>query len=645
MMGSMRLPQSSTEKITAMARVYLAKEFGMRNGQRSVRGQLALLLGVFLMASLGLGTTAATKEEVIERMREDLKYLAGDECEGRGIYTKGIEKAATYIAEQFKKAGLKPGGKDMTYFQPFTVSAGQGKVEVAKLSLKGPQGQTIELGNNKEFVVLGTSGSGKITAPVVFVGYGISAPDLKYDDYKGLDVKDKIVVVLRKTPRYDSKDAPFGGAMKMNYAVLASKLARAEVNKAAAVILVNDAAETGDKLDTFSDMGKGFSTSSIPMLGLKRDVLDRMLVASGGQSLADIEKAIDRDLQPRSAELSGWKATVETKVTKKTVPVKNVIGVRPGHGPLAKEFIVIGAHYDHLGFGEPGTLAKKPEDQKKIHHGADDNGSGTTSVIELARRFGEQKKWEGRTLIFMTFSGEEKGLLGSRFYCNQQPLFALADTAAMVNLDMVGRMDNKKTGEKKLIVEGTGTAKGFDAMIEKHNKKFEFKLTKRPAGGPYSDHDPFYQKKIPIVFIWTDTHEDYHRPTDTWDKINYADMARIVDLAEEVITELATEKERPEYVAVAPPAPKPGPGKGPKLGFAPSYGTDVKGVLVGPVSENGPAAKAGIKMDDVITAINDQPVTNLQTYMAIMGGQKAGQPISVTVQRGKEKLTLKATPQ
>jgi Zn-dependent M28 family amino/carboxypeptidase len=214
-------------------------------------------------------------------------------------------------------------------------------------------------------------------------------------------------------------------------------------------------------------------------------------------------------------------------------------------------------------------------------------------VLELARRFAKNPKWEGRTLVFMTFSGEEKGLLGSKHYCNKNPLFSLADTAAMVNLDMVGRMQkDKDSGKGKLIVEGTGTSKSFDELIEKFNKKYDFKLSKKKDVGGYSDQDSFYRKKIPVVFMWTGIHVDYHLPTDTWDKINYKDMARVVDMAEEVVAHLATVEKRPEYVYVPPP-PIITPGQV-KLGISIDYASEKKGLLIEGVSPNCPAAKGGL---------------------------------------------------
>jgi hypothetical protein len=617
----------------------------MRISSAFFRRRGKLLVGLLLVAALSATSRSATRQEIEERMRQDLKYLASEELEGRGIYTKGLEKAASYIAGRFMNAGLKPGGVDGTYFQPFTVSAGAAKLEPgSKLILTGPQGQKIELAENQQFVVMATSGSGKINgAPVVFAGYGATAPDVAYDDFEGIDANGKVVIVVRRVPRWDNKEVPFDGDRKESHASILSKVANVETHRAAAVILVNDHSERGDKLESFADAAKGYSTSSIPTLHVKRHVVDQMLVSSVGSGLAEIEKAIDRNLKPRSAVLPGWKATVHTSVSRKTADVKNVVGVVPGAGPLAKEIVVIGAHYDHLGLGESGSAAKSAEDKKKIHFGADDNASGTTAVLELARRFGEMKNRQGRTLVFMLYSAEEKGLLGSRHYVNRDPLFPLADTVAMVNLDMVGRMaKDKDTGKGKLNVEGVGSAKGFEDMIETLNTKYDFHLVKKKGSGPYSDHDPFYKKKIPVVFLWTGIHTDYHQPTDTWDKINLSDMMRITDLAEEVISTLATNEHRPEYVYV--PSPVMTFGGGPKMGLLIDYGSDKKGVLLEGVSPEGPAAKAGLKAGDLIISIADRPVTNVTTYMEIMRQQKPGQTLPVIVERGGKKVTVQVTP-
>jgi hypothetical protein len=596
-----------------------------------------------LTVLMALVTGALAKEETTEeRLRRDLAFLAGDECEGRGVETKGLEKAADYIAKQFQQAGLKPGGKNGSWFQPFTILGPAALQKGNKLVLHGPQGQAIELQEGADFTVLGVSGQAKLKAPVVFAGYGVSAPG--YDDYKAADVKGKVVIVLRRVPRWDNTEAPFEGN-RDQYAARDQRFTNAELHRAAAVIFVNDRSEAGDKLLKFSETSRGYSTGSIPSLHVKRSVVDHMLVSSLGQGLPELEKAIDHDLKPRTGELPGWTAAVETQVKRKELHVKNVIGVLDGSGTLANETVVIGAHYDHLGRGEIGSLAKGDERQK-IHHGADDNGSGSTAVMELARRFGSLKDRQGRRLVFMTFSGEEKGLLGSRFYCNKEPLFPLAETAVMVNLDMVGRMQiDPKTDKGKLIAEGLGTAKGFTELIEKFNQKYDFQLAKKKGGTGPSDHDSFYRQKVPVFFLWTGLHKDYHRPSDTFDKINYKDMSRVVDLATDLIMYLSAEPKRPEYVEVKEPVISRGPGNIPKLGIRPAYDTDRKGLLVDAVTDDGPAAKGGMKAGDLIVAIGDLPVSNIETYMAALSKHKRGQPVQVTVERESKRIELKVTPQ
>ncbi|MBI3410672.1 MAG: M28 family peptidase [Planctomycetes bacterium] len=562
------------------------------------KSMLALLLGC---AFLFTWTAWANDQEVEARMRRDITFLASDECEGRGPGTLGIDKAADYIAAEFRKSGLKPAGADGGFFQPFNIYGASELEGASRVTLKGPLGQEIELKQGTDFELLGLSAAGKVSAPVVFVGFGATAKDIGYDDYKDMDVTGKIVIALRHAPRWGSKDAPFDGERKEQHASFDTKLALADSNKAAGVIIVNDESEAakGDALIPFRTLA--FSVPcSIPAVQMR------------------------------------------TGIKRSKTPVKNVIGVVEGAGPLAKETVVVGAHYDHLGWGGFGSLSKSKE--KEIHHGADDNGSGTTSVIELARRFGAMKDRQGRRLVFMTFSGEERGLLGSRHYCNREPIFKLDDTIAMVNLDMVGRLpEADESGKSKLFVEGTGTAKHFEGMIDKLNPGFA--LTKKPGGLGPSDHDSFYRKNIPVLFFWTGIHPDYHRPSDTSDKINVAGMRQICDFAEKVISRLATDAGRPEYVklgntfSMGMQRPKVA-----RIGISPDYETDKEGVLVGSVSEDGPAAKAGMKGGDLIVEVAGKQVKNLNTYMVLMGQQQAGQTIEISVLRGKEKIVLKVVP-
>jgi hypothetical protein len=563
-----------------------------------------------------------------ERLRRDVTFLASDECEGRGPTTEGINRAADHIAAEFKKAGLQPGFKG-SYFQPFTLPGAVGKV-----LLSGPAGKRIDLQQRVQFLPLGYDQKGEATGGVVFVGHGITTKNPPYDDYAGVDVKDKIVVVLRDTP----KNAKVSREMK-GQAPFVRKLEAAKRNGAVGVVFINDA-ETASTKDfpadlTYSSLYRG-AKGNIPSVAVVRDVVQSMMPA--GKSLADIEKGIDRDLKPNSFELQGW--TIDMEATRKQdgIALKNIVGVLEGHGPLATETVIVGAHYDHLGFGGPSSLSQSK--QRAIHRGADDNASGSTAMMELARRFAAMPNRQGRRLVFMAFSGEELGLFGSQHYC-KNPIFDLKSTAAMYNLDMVGRLRNDpKSGQGKLLTEGHGTAKPFKELIDGLAAKYHFTLSSQAGGFGPSDHASFCEKKIPVLFVWTGLHDDYHRPTDTADRINVAGMRRVVDMSQEAITSL-TKMEKPAYVAVMS-LPGLRPTSGPRLGIRPSYSSDKTGLEVDGVVAGGIAEKAGMKAGDVIVTIAGKPVKDIGSYMQAMSTQKKGATIEIIVVRKGNKTPLKA---
>lgn len=621
----------------------------MKRTSMQMRMLYGVGVGLVIVSALrGLAADDTIAERLlVERLRRDVTYLASAECEGRGVQTEGINKAADYIAAEFKKAGLKPPAHCESYFQPFSMMLGAELGSPNMVRLRGPEGQEIELAVGKDFQVMGLSGSGKVSAPLVFAGFGATAPGIGYDDYQDLDVAGKVVLALRHTPRWRDPKQPFDGTRKEEHASLERKQALAESNKAAAFMFVNDLSEVpaGDKLTPFDYLRGAMAYGQIPSLHVRRAAVEAAIQSGLGKTLQEIEDAIDKDLKPHSGMLMGWTATIETNVLRKMLGVKNVVGVAEGRGALANETVVIGAHYDHLGYGGKGSRAKNPNN-KEIHHGADDNASGTTALLELARRFANiaEKAESRRRLVFIAFSAEESGLLGSRYYCTKEPLYPLDKTIAMVNLDMVGRMHvDSEMPNGKLIVEGVGTAKGFDSMIDRLNGPMGMKLVKQAGGTGPSDHDSFYRQKIPVLFFWTGTHEDYHRPSDTAEKINLAGLKKITDLAERTITELSTLTPRPEYVYV-PSTFAPGMGKGPRLGIMPNYESGKPGVQVAGLSEGGPAAAGGIKVGDLIVQIAGKAVTNINTYMAVMSQQRGGQAVEIDVIRDGKKVTLKVVP-
>lgn len=613
-----------------------------------------LLLGIVVASATATGAERETAA-VLARMKADIFYLAGDECNGRGVGTPGIDKAAEFVATRFREAGLQPITADGSYYQPFSIFGGAQLGTPNTLRLMGPADQAIEVRYGSQFVPTGMTATGTGTGELVFVGYGItSAENPKYDDYAGIDVAGKFVVVMRRTPRADNKEKPFSPD-EANLAALITKVETASKNKAAGVIFVNDSTygKDQDALLEFRRSALG-GTSKLPILHMKRSILEHMLLAQD-QKLSDIETAIDKDLTPRSMVLKGWKVKTEVTVKRSEIKAKNVVGVLPGSGPLADETIVIGAHYDHLGTSSFGSLAGQAG-EGKVHFGADDNASGTTGLIELARRFGSIKNREGRRIVFIAFSGEERGLHGSIHYC-KEPVFPLDKTVFMLNMDMIGRVAKVKDGEAekdRIVVYGHGSGEGFEQLVDKANKTYDFKLFKIATGTGPSDHDSFYRKRVPVLFFFSGTHRDYHRPTDTPEKINLDGMMKVAGMAEGLAQHFATVQDRPKYQVTsggwtdptderARSSPR---AKMPKLGIMPgNYEEEDKGVLVEEVTPGGAAEKGGIKAGDAIISIGGKPVKNINDYMSAMTGQKAGQELEVTVLRKGKKVPVKVVPQ
>jgi hypothetical protein len=592
------------------------------------------------LAVMGLvlfgGGVLAGDAGVTERLRKDITFLASDECEGRGVTTKGIELAADYIANQFKLAGLKPGGVDGTYFQPFNINQGKARIDrPCVLALEGLSEKGLTWG--EDFQALGLSGSGTVKAPVVFAGYGIQAKEIGYDDYQGIDVKNKVVVLIRKTPHADGKPVSLRNADY--HAALLTKVDVAEKRHAAGVIFVNDST-TPDQLEKFDTLASETASAHIPVLHVRRAVVDAMLQTTLKTDLSKLEDEIGRELKPRSADLPGFMANIEVHVERKAVVAKNIIGILEGSGPLAEETVYVGAHYDHLGYGGFGSMAKN-KTAKQIHHGADDNASGSTSVMELARHFAGQPRLDScRRMVFMTFSGEEMGLLGSQYY-GGHPLLPWASTVAMLNLDMVGRLRKEKSDDKDmLLVEGAYSSPEFMHLLDGWNKKYNFSMHRGKNIPGNSDHYPFYLRGVPVLFYWNSFHDDYHRPSDTSDKINIAGMEKIINLAEDTLDYFRTVPERPKFVKVQSDSGKRVAMNGPRLGIQPGYANEKEGVLLDGVGDNTPASKAGFKAGDRIVEMDSKPIRNLENYMLFMNGRKKGDSFDVIVLRGDKRVTL-----
>ncbi len=615
------------------------------------------VLGALLVFSGRVGAGETPRPSAAEaRLKADVSYLADDDREGRAPGTKGIEAAAAYIAGEFQGLGLKPAPGADNFFQPFTISGNAKLGKPAELAFHGPDDKT--LGAAKEDVSpLAIGVGGKLEkAGIVFAGYGITAKGAaaggEYDDYAGLDVKGKVVLILRREPRRDQPESPFGGRRPSDFATFRHKATNAFQHGAAAVLLANDVGEVKkeDHLLGLNQAGPDVN-SAIPFVMITRALADRLLEAAGQPKLEAMEKEIDTDLKPRSRELKDWTLSADVDIARNELKTKNVVAVLEGSGPLADETVVIGGHYDHLGRGGmlSGSLSFLSSD---IHNGADDNASGTAMVLEMARRLARRPDAPPRRVVFMAFSGEEKGLLGSQYYVSH-PLIPLDKTVMMVNFDMVGRLNDKQ----ELTMIGTGTVPGMDALTAALGASTGMKIKTISGltdGFGGSDHESFYNKKIPVLFAFTGVHKDYHRTTDDSDRINFAGMARIADYCELLLLDVIRRPERPEFVKLAPrtrTAARNGNADPARAGFSVYLGTmpdyaesdSGKGVKLAGVREGSPAEKGGLKSGDVIIKFAGKPVSTISDYMESLSRGKPGDVVELGVQRDGKETTLKVT--
>ena len=567
------------------------------------------------------------------RLLEDMKFLASDQLQGRAAENPGLEMAAQFIANRFADLGLRTDFFDGKAFQEFTLE-GSIDAPAAKnsLSVSDPNGtyKTVVLNQQYSPQTLGINGN--FDADVVFAGYGITAPDLKYDDYANVDVRGKVVIVLRKEPQADNPKSLFDGTEPSQHALFTTKEINAFKHGAAALILVNDASSEASSPGSILPLTSsgGLIKDQIPTLFMKRAVVQGWL-KTVGRSLEEIESSIDRELKPQSFVLAGCRAQGTVTIERNKLRSMNVLGLLPGKGALANQYVVVGAHFDHVGMGGAGSLAPGTF---AVHNGADDNASGTVSLLECAKRLAEDAKQNAsrdrRNILFIAFSGEERGLLGSQYYVNH-PRFELEQTVAMLNMDMVGRLTNND-----LTVYGTGTASEFDGMLDANNAKLAFNIQRMPEGLGPSDHESFFRKGISVLHFFTGLHDDYHRPSDDFEKINVKGMARITEMVTELTKQIATAPNRPSFIRVNGRAnPQSNRQRAVRLGVR------LNGMLVDRVLPRSLAEKAGIRPGDTLTAINNVEISSRSELDSALQKVKHGDELAIRVRRGNEKVTLK----
>lgn len=594
---------------------------------------LALALLALLAAAPAAETPAA------ERYLQHVRFLASPEMRGRGSGMPELERAGEYIADRFRDFGLRPAGDGGTYLQPFQVTTDAVLGDGNALRVRRNRG-TAELELERDFVPINFSASGSVEGEVVFAGYGATAEEFGYDDYFHLDVTGKVVLVLRYEPSFfhDRGDGPSNGRSRgrerryTRHSHLIAKAIQAR-NRGAAALLVVDARGRRERLIRFGSVS-GPTDAGIPMVQVKSDIVEGWLRGSG-RSLRVLQRDIDASERPQSFALaSSLRVSLEVDVDHQRAVVSNVAGYLPG---ADESYVVLGAHYDHLGLGSQHSLS--PSQVGKVHPGADDNASGVAAILELARGYAGAGERPPVGLLFLAFAAEEIGLLGSSHW-TEHPTLPLEHAVAMLNFDMVGRIQ-----DGRLYVGGTGSAEPLASIVERAAASREMKIDTSRSAYSSSDHTSFVAKQIPSLFFFSGLHSDYHKPSDTADKIDAESAVALLGLARDIVGglasrrgELAFQPDAEESGRRPPSDPGGGSGYGPWFGSVPDFGEVPDGVKFADVRPGSPAAAAGLEGGDVLTHWNGEAVKNLYDFTYALRDSEVGEVVRVRFLRdGQER--------
>lgn len=583
-------------------------------------------------------------------IQRHVEFLADDALEGRMSGSEGSKRAAEYIVEEFTKLGLQPAGEEGDFFQTFEFNAGSQLIPDKNHFdiTRKTNGTDVQLKFMVEddFLPFSFSSNGDVEGEVVFVGYGLHAPNdtnLGYDSYDGMDVKDKIVVALRYVP-----EAVKGERRQqlIQHAGIRYKAVRAKEKGAKAFLTIaGPNSQNAGKVIPLS-FHSGSADAGIIACSIS-DTIANVLFSQAGKDLKDVQTGLD-DENPHFVghfPIPNVKIRISAGVKKIKKTDNNVLAKLPPSDPTdVSEYIIVGGHYDHIGYGEVGSLAKG-EEKNKIHNGADDNASGTAVVLKLAEMFSADHKNHPekfkRGIIFALWSGEELGLIGSTHFVND-PTLPLESVAAYVNFDMVGRLR-----DNKLVLQGIGSSPIWTKIIEKRNVLVGLNLSLKADPYMPTDVTAFYPKNVPVLSFFTGLHNDYNRPSDDPETLNYHGMERITSLAYGMVSDLISADKRPEYLKVERNAPEQGSRASMRayLGTIPDYTTEDTGVKLSGVVGGGPAEKAGLKGGDVITEFGTKKIENIYDLTDALSAAKIGEPVDVVVIRDGKQVKLKVTPE
>lgn len=561
--------------------------------------KLSLTLTVLIASiSISAQTLPKPEAEILRSLEHNLSYLADDHLEGRLVGSRGEKLAYDFIMENFQSLNLLPKGEN-GFLQPFRIS--RIACNKASVVVKNKSGELkfdkIIPGSN--FPIAGSK-PGKAEAKCAWVGYGIQAPSMGIDNYAGIkSVKGKIVVMKMGHPESGNPHSALGA-----YATLDAKIDTAIHKGAAGVIVIN----------TNQD-------------NLEPDYKPIVKPPFKQVPVYFISKQYGYD----SATFVNAKASMEIDTTTIQIEGHNVIGYINNKADYT---IVIGAHYDHLGYNELGgsTYRKSQNEKPQIHNGADDNASGTAALIELAELL-QKSPYRNHNYLFIAFSGEEEGLLGSHHFVDH-PTLPLNQVNYMINMDMVGRLDTTKNS---FSISGTGTSPRWDSILPGISVD-QLKVKYDASGTGASDHTSFYNVGVPALHFFTGNHSDYHKPSDDWEYINFNGELQVIRYIYSLVGKL--DKQPKLFFTKTKEVSTNKSNFKVTLGIMPDYLFEGKGLKVDGTTEGKPAAIAGIKRGDIITQVDVYPVKSMDDYMQCLGKLEKGMKTTVKIIRNGEELTL-----
>ncbi|OFX40452.1 MAG: hypothetical protein A2X08_12480 [Bacteroidetes bacterium GWA2_32_17] len=576
---------------------------------------------IFLVAFF---VTLLLKAQISENnLRVSISYLASDSLKGRKPGTVGDSLSAFYIRAKFKEYGAIPILDHGFQRFPVITDIIAGKNNILKINDK-------ILKINEDFVPAPFSSNDTIEENIAFVGYGynIKQDTITWNDYESIDVNAKWVLLFDGKPENAEKD------VFNKYSKIRTKVLLAKDKGAKGILIISE--KTGQNQPFKITFDKTVSDAGVPVIYISWQTAEKIM-KENKLNLSELKATLSKNMNPVSKVLKTSVYGVTDLVQIKS-PTHNVVAMIEGSDSILKnEYIVIGAHYDHLGMGGKDSGSRMP-DTIAVHNGADDNASGVAGILELTRLFAELPTKPKRTLIFVAFSGEEMGLLGSKQFVKEPPV-PLKAIKAMFNFDMLGRMKNENP---KLSVGGTGTSIETDSIIKLFDINLPFTVSKSPEGYGPSDHASFYKNDIPVFFFCSGLHEDYHTPFDDVEKINFPQEVNLLEFSYKIINAVANTTKPLTFKEAGSKEESTSRGYKVSMGIIPDIvGSGDKGLAVDGVKKGSPAEAGGLKKGDIITAINGLQVTNIYDYMTRLNTLKAGQIIDVEVLREGNKEILK----